>query len=349
MDWTKGRTLAVVRIYGQGKWDCVEEFKALKDVFHVEDCPTGSSVRELRVIYKTQTFTNLLSRFGVILKTPIRINNGASTWEVVGTNASIQRLIDAMHRSSIDVTLDPLYRNSEELVLSKWRWSHAMTAAPSPTDKKGTEHIVICRWNASLPSAYWFAEITRRHPDASIEVLGYSLADDGMFVDIRVRTQDIAAWAEELRASGDVYDAKPLGGDVRTTTLRVTCKGYEFMAAVYRMHMVLRTPFIIKDGSTVVNVVGPEESLRRFIKMFPEIHIQVEAVYNSERDKEALLTPRQSEIFRKAMAAGYFEVPRRVTLTELAARVGVAVSTLSEMLAVVEKKLLQDSQTVRPQ
>jgi len=45
------------------------------------------------------------------------------------------------------------------------------------------------------------------------------------------------------------------------------------------------------------------------------------------------------------MAAGYFEVPRRVTLTELAERIGVAVSSLSEMLAVVEKKLLQEVQT----
>ena len=40
------------------------------------------------------------------------------------------------------------------------------------------------------------------------------------------------------------------------------------------------------------------------------------------------------------MAAGYFEVPRKVTLTTLAKNLGMAASSLSEGLAIVEKKLL---------
>jgi predicted DNA binding protein len=48
------------------------------------------------------------------------------------------------------------------------------------------------------------------------------------------------------------------------------------------------------------------------------------------------------------MAAGYFDVPRRLSLTELASQLGMAVSSLSEILAVAEKKLLQNFQTTSP-
>lgn len=44
------------------------------------------------------------------------------------------------------------------------------------------------------------------------------------------------------------------------------------------------------------------------------------------------LTDRQREVLRAALEAGYFEVPRENTLPELAARLGVSDSTVSESL-----------------
>jgi predicted DNA binding protein len=43
------------------------------------------------------------------------------------------------------------------------------------------------------------------------------------------------------------------------------------------------------------------------------------------------------------MAAGYFAVPRRITLTGLANKLGKSKSSLSEMLANIEKKLLESA------
>ena len=59
------------------------------------------------------------------------------------------------------------------------------------------------------------------------------------------------------------------------------------------------------------------------------------------RGLTATLTERQREILRRAVLDGYFEVPRRISLTELARRVGVATSTLSVTIAVIEKKLVE--------
>jgi predicted DNA binding protein len=209
-------------------------------------------------------------------------------------------------------------------------------------------HLAVCKLCVSLPLPYWHPEMAKRHPETRIDVLGYSLVDDGMLVDMRVHVNDITTWIDELREFEDVHDVTPLGKVGKAVTVRATYKRNHFFEVVNRLHLILRTPVSIKDGSFDVMMAGPEANVQRFIKMFPS-QVQVKAVYDTESDKNSLLTPRQLSIFRRAMAEGYFEVPRRVTLTELASRIGVAASSLSEMLAVVEKKLLQESPAAKIQ
>ena len=49
-----------------------------------------------------------------------------------------------------------------------------------------------------------------------------------------------------------------------------------------------------------------------------------------------LLTPRQREVFEVASREGYWDVPRRINLTELAGLLNVAKSTLSNQLQRIE-------------
>jgi len=206
--------------------------------------------------------------------------------------------------------------------------------------------MVVCKLSVALSLPYWHPELAKRHPETTIDVLGYSLTEDGMLVDLRVHADDIAKWINDLREFDDVYDVAPLGKLGKAVTVRVTYKRNEFTATANRLHLILRTPVTVRDGAYEDVMAGPEANVKRFIKMFPS-KVKLKAVYDTERTDHPTLTPRQSEVFRRALAAGYFEVPRRVTLTELAARTGVAVSSLSEMLAIVEKKLLQDSPAAR--
>ncbi|MGN8216864.1 helix-turn-helix domain-containing protein [Halococcus morrhuae DSM 1307] len=53
---------------------------------------------------------------------------------------------------------------------------------------------------------------------------------------------------------------------------------------------------------------------------------------NSDRAHEARLTTRQREALRLAHQEGYFEIPRRTTLGEIAARLGISDQAASERL-----------------
>jgi predicted DNA binding protein len=54
-----------------------------------------------------------------------------------------------------------------------------------------------------------------------------------------------------------------------------------------------------------------------------------------------MLSGTQQALLARAMAEGYFAVPRGITLTELARRVNRSKSSVSESIATIEKKLLE--------
>jgi len=71
------------------------------------------------------------------------------------------------------------------------------------------------------------------------------------------------------------------------------------------------------------------------------IEAKIEDVAPVER--RATLTGRQMEIMTTAYANGYFEFPRRTSLTELSKVVGVKPSTLSEILRSAERRIMQNA------
>jgi hypothetical protein len=55
------------------------------------------------------------------------------------------------------------------------------------------------------------------------------------------------------------------------------------------------------------------------------------------------LTGRQKEIMATAVAQGYFEFPRKISLTELSKLVGIKPSTLSEILRGAERRIMANA------
>ncbi|MDG6913717.1 MAG: helix-turn-helix domain-containing protein [Nitrososphaerota archaeon] len=60
-------------------------------------------------------------------------------------------------------------------------------------------------------------------------------------------------------------------------------------------------------------------------------------------ERRATLTDRQKEIMSTAVAQGYFEFPRKISLTGLSEMVGVKPSTLSEILRSAERRIMANA------
>jgi hypothetical protein len=63
----------------------------------------------------------------------------------------------------------------------------------------------------------------------------------------------------------------------------------------------------------------------------------------SPLNQKATLTGRQKEIIATAVTKGYFEFPRKISLTNLSQLVGVKPSTLSEILRSAERRIMENA------
>ena len=57
---------------------------------------------------------------------------------------------------------------------------------------------------------------------------------------------------------------------------------------------------------------------------------------------KGVLTERQEEIIRTAFASGYFDFPRRIGSEKLATKLGVSVSTLSEVMRAAQRRIFAE-------
>lgn len=203
----------------------------------------------------------------------------------------------------------------------------------------------ICRLRVPLPESAWISRFSRQFPEVRIEVLSRLDVDRGRsLTEIEVHASTSESWADEIRALPRVSSVEELEGSPGRVHLRVVHRTSQFISIFRDLRLMRRFPFTIRGGDAFWVIVAPESKHRALLA-----RLRAEApaaVIESVRHPEVggtggPLTARQADLLRRAVAAGYFEVPRKVTLTTLAKNLGMAASSLSEALAIVEKKLVE--------
>jgi predicted DNA binding protein len=106
----------------------------------------------------------------------------------------------------------------------------------------------------------------------------------------------------------------------------------------------LECPFSSDEQPAYWRFVARRTSdLRQIMTKLGREGIQARIEDVSPLDQKATLTGRQKEIMGIAMARGYFDFPRKISLTGLSQLVGVKPSTLSEILRSAERRIMQNA------
>ncbi|MGI0054553.1 MAG: helix-turn-helix domain-containing protein [Thermoplasmata archaeon] len=163
-------------------------------------------------------------------------------------------------------------------------------------------------------------------------------------IEVRLISPDGVGWGEELGHLPRVQELECLDSTPGSETYRILIHGPSFIPLLKKLKLLRHFPFPIQNGIAAWTIVGPTSKVRALLTNLASsrAHFEVEAIHHQSLARPpSSLTPRQQEVLARALAEGYFDVPRRITLTQLAPRIGVAMSTLSVTLAVIEKKVLE--------
>ncbi|WP_283401939.1 helix-turn-helix domain-containing protein [Halorubrum sp. DM2] len=215
-----------------------------------------------------------------------------------------------------------------------------------------------------LPTGSWLGDVSRSVPsatlrvDETVSVDGPSEAlvdgpngignnptgtdDDSTTVaTVRVAGTDRDRVGDALRehervARETVVDRR---GEVRT--LRVVGHAPAYLPAARAVGLPIESTVEVVDGRATVTVVGDRDRIEAFGRRLAGDGVTVGVAATGGDGPDRTLTEAQRELVFEAVRSGYYDTPRRCTLTELAEANDIAKSTCSETLHRAEGRVMR--------
>jgi DNA binding protein with HTH domain len=215
------------------------------------------------------------------------------------------------------------------------------------TGVKRTNRLLMVSLRLRLPDRNWFGPFTRLHTHAIIEVLRIGEAgSDTSVADLWINGQPPGVWGNEISAYPGVESVDALSELGRGTLYRVTMKTPPIVSLYRRLRLPLPLPLRMQSGFVRWEVVARVKEFDQVLEFARNFGLEPRVVSIRRRplqDHLPLLSSKQQTLLNQTMDAGYFAVPRAITLTALARKLNRSKSGISESIALIEKKLLESA------
>jgi len=223
---------------------------------------------------------------------------------------------------------------------------------PRSVPSEGGDSLAVVKVRFRVPREAPLSLFVREFPDAVLNILAsgrLSRNRDLVLFDVLGSTppRDLA----RFRSMAGVISISVLGTRGSTVRYLAVVRRPRFVELARDLEALLRFPQSVANGRYLVEVAAPVSQLRELVKGLRRISDQVEVLrfgHDPMRSFPPTLTSRQHFLLRQALDTGYFDVPRRVTLTGLATRLHRSKSSLSQTLARIERELVESGVTQLP-
>ncbi|WP_418284608.1 helix-turn-helix domain-containing protein [Halorubrum sp. DTA46] len=194
-----------------------------------------------------------------------------------------------------------------------------------------------------LPDGPWIADISREFPDAGFRVLTAVPGEGAGFALVRITARDVDEVLARMREHGTLASVSVMAADGDVATVRIETDAPLLLLAARRSGLPIEMPLDVEAGVAQVEVTGEHGRVAALGRQLDELGLTFDVERVRQRvDPRRLLTDRQRELLFAAVDLGYYDVPRRATLTEVADHVGIAKSTCSELLQRVERAVVHE-------
>ncbi len=184
-----------------------------------------------------------------------------------------------------------------------------------------------------VPDSVWIGAISRAFPEATFRVLAAMPKGDQGVGLVEVTAPDLRAIAAAMDADDTVTDVALLHRHGNRANFQFETSDPALLFPVQMSGVPLEMPFDIRDGEATWEISASRDRLSQLAEQLDAFGIpfRVEEVRQFV-EPDRLLTERQRGLLVSAVERGYYDTPRGCSLTELAAALDVAKSSVSETL-----------------
>ena len=195
----------------------------------------------------------------------------------------------------------------------------------------------------------WFAVLSTEFPGAEFRLLGTQAEGDGARVILQVTAPEGERLLDRFGDNPEVQSLDVVYADERSVLVQFDTPVTRIYDALRRSKTVSRYPTILRDGRFHVTLVATRERLSEYVGELAAAGVphRVSSLTGADGGSD-LLTERQWQIVTEAVDRGYYASPRRCTVTELAAALGVQKSAASRLLHRAESRIVGEFVAAAP-
>lgn len=188
------------------------------------------------------------------------------------------------------------------------------------------------------------ATLSKEHPDATFRILTSLATAAGHVTLVEVEDLDSDAMSEFLENDSDVLTYEMLHTDERTSVVQFLQESEPVAGQAGRESgNPPPYPLVLRDGWIHAESTTTHDRLSQFKAQLDSVGVKYELLsVTQSHDPTELLTDRQREFVTEALARGYYDNPRRCTLTDVASAVGVNKATASGILHRAEGAIIKE-------
>lgn len=195
----------------------------------------------------------------------------------------------------------------------------------------------------------WLCEISRANPEAEINLVEFQPTDSRHWrglLQVKNCTKEFLDWFE---GHEQILNIKLIHwADLKKEDyhyIAFSCDGPLFLNQLVKEYNIFfQFPIHLEHGEMKVKVVSTEKNLVSFYEELKKHH-SYEASMNSKTKiktiHQAELTSRQIMTLKTAIERGYYEIPRKITLMELASEMKISQATTAEHLRKAESYVMK--------
>ncbi|MDQ2048920.1 helix-turn-helix domain-containing protein [Natronolimnohabitans sp. A-GB9] len=194
----------------------------------------------------------------------------------------------------------------------------------------------------TLPEQVWIQQLSTAYPSATFRVLAAVPDAERGFALVRITGSEVADVIEDMHEHPQLTELSLAQRTDNEATVHFETTAPLLLFSSQESGMPIELPVEIVDGEATVEVTGSRDRLAGLAEQLERFGFQYRIEHVRDRLHESqLLSERQLEVVVTAVEEGYYDTPRRCSLTELADRLDIAKSTCSETLHRAEEAIVK--------
>ena len=206
-----------------------------------------------------------------------------------------------------------------------------------------SQDIVQIKLKIDIPQDKWLAKFNKKYPELNFYILSKFLIDDKTGLTLyQINGPSVTRFISDFKENSTKISSQILFEGEELVLLNVKVVDPWILNALVKTELLIIYPILVKGGKIRIEAITDRFKVDHFMTQLEKKGIKAAIERIGYYYKSALLTSRQNEILNTASKNGYFDIPRRISLSEFAKTLHISKSALSETMRRIYKKLAEN-------